>query len=223
MRTSFIFPRLENALYQIKPDSTRSYSLGKLDEDNNIEILSVDKLPTRWIDFRPEINLDQYETVHVGNGEHYILRSKTEQDVYMEMSREAFFQSLLQRNSNELLSKTRGTVVKNEGRTCQHSCWRTIKRLTRVKGLQDSIDPNKLPRNYRDAMRREDGQEWVEAYDKEYQGFIEQGTLKIARPEKGAKVLDTTTRADYKVTNGVFEKRKIRLCLRQPTSRRSSL
>ncbi len=61
-------------------------------------------------------------------------------------------------------------------------------------------------------MQREDRQEWAEAYNKEYQGFIEQGTLIIARPEKGAKVLDTTTRADYKVTNGVFDKRKIRLC-----------
>jgi hypothetical protein len=49
--------------------------------------------------------------------------------------------------------------------------------------------------------------------DKEYQGFIEEGTLKIARPEKGAKVLDTTTRADYKATNGVFDKRKIRPCV----------
>jgi hypothetical protein len=40
---------------------------GKLDEDNNLGILSVDKLPTRWIDLTPEINLDQYENVHVGN------------------------------------------------------------------------------------------------------------------------------------------------------------
>jgi hypothetical protein len=46
-----------------------------------------------------------------------------------------------------------------------------------------------------------------------YQGFIEQGTKKIARPEKGAKVLDTTTRADYKVTNGVVDKHKIRPCV----------
>ncbi len=36
---------------------------------------------------------------------------------------------------------------------------------------------------------------------------------KIARQEKGAKMLDTTTRANYKVTNGVFNKRKIRLCV----------
>jgi hypothetical protein len=67
---------------------------------------------------------------------------------------------------------------------------------SRVKGLPDSIDPNKPPSNYRDAMQRElreDRQEWAEAYDKEYQGFIEQGTLKIAGLEKGAKVLDCRT------------------------------
>ncbi len=64
-------------------------------------------------------------------------------------------------------------------------------------------------------MHREDQQEWAEAYNKEYQGFImiEQETLKIARPDNGVKVLDTTTRADCKVTNGVFDKRKIRLCV----------
>ena len=58
---------------------------------------------------------------------------------------------------------------------------------SRVKGLPDSINPNKPPLNYRDALLREDRQEGAEAYDKEYQGFIEQGTLKIARPEKGLK------------------------------------
>ena len=67
---------------------------------------------------------------------------------------------------------------------------------------------------FQDAKQHEDRQEWEEAYGKEHKGFIEQGTLKIARPEKGAKVLDTTTtRADYRVTNGVFDKRKIRLCV----------
>ena len=79
-----------------------------------------------------------------------------------------------------------------------------------VKGLPDSIDPKKPPRNYRDAMSREDKHEWAEAYMAEYQGFLTQGTLKIVKPEKGAKILDTTTRADYIVTNRVSEKRKIR-------------
>jgi hypothetical protein len=56
---------------------------GKLAEDNNLEILSEGQRLTRWIDFTPEINLHQYEKVHVGNGEHYILRSNLAQDVNM--------------------------------------------------------------------------------------------------------------------------------------------
>jgi hypothetical protein len=83
----------------------------------------------------------------------------------------------------------------------------------RVKGMPNSIDPNIPPRNYRDAMTREDRQEWAAAYMEEHQGFHDQGTLQVARPESGAKILDTTTRADYKVTNGVFDKQKIRLCV----------
>ncbi len=63
----------------------------KLAEDNNLEILSEvpGQLPTRWIDFAPEINLDQYEKVHVGKVKHYILQSKSEQDVYMKVIPEA--------------------------------------------------------------------------------------------------------------------------------------
>jgi hypothetical protein len=81
-----------------------------------------------------------------------------------------------------------------------------------TKGLPSNIDPNNPPKNFKDAMRRVDRQEWAEAYDKEYQGFLEHGTLKIVRPEPGVKILGTTTRAEYKVVNGVLKKRKIRLC-----------
>jgi hypothetical protein len=42
---------------------------GKLDEDDDLEILSADKRPSSWINFTPEISLDQYEKVHIGNGE----------------------------------------------------------------------------------------------------------------------------------------------------------
>jgi hypothetical protein len=59
---------------------------GKLAKDNNLEVLSEVQLPTRWIDFTPEIKLDQYKKVNVGNGEHYILQSKSEQDTCMHES-----------------------------------------------------------------------------------------------------------------------------------------
>ncbi len=55
-------------------------------------------------------------------------------------------------------------------------------------------------------MSREHSQEWTEAYDNEYQGFYEHQTLKIARPEPGAKVLGSIARSEYKIVNGVFKK-----------------
>ena len=73
---------------------------------------------------------------------------------------------------------------------------------------------NKPPKNFRDAMSREDRREWAEAYDSEYQGFLEHGTLKIVRLKpQGDKILGTTTRTEYKVVNGVFTKRKVLLCV----------
>jgi hypothetical protein len=75
------------------------------------------------------------------------------------------------------------------------------------------IDVTKPPKNFQDAMRREDCQEWAEAYDSEYQGFYDHGTLKVVRPEPGAKVIGTTTRTEYKVVNGVFKKHKVWLCV----------
>ena len=78
------------------------------------------------------------------------------------------------------------------------------------------IDVNKAPKNFRDAMSSEDRQEWAEAYDSEYQGFLEHGTLKIVRLMPGNKILGTTTRTEYKyykVVNGVFKKRKVLLCV----------
>ena len=77
-----------------------------------------------------------------------------------------------------------------------------------TKGLPGNIDPNNPPKNFKDAiiaMRRIDCPEWAEAYDKEYQGFLEHDTLKIVRPEPGVKILGTTTCTEYKVVNGVLK------------------
>jgi hypothetical protein len=40
-----------------------------------------------------------------------------------------------------------------------------------------SIDPGKLPKNFKDVMSREDMQEWAEAYDNEYQTTMEHSKL----------------------------------------------
>ncbi len=79
----------------------------------------------------------------------------------------------------------------------------------RIKGLPGNIEPTKPPKNVKDAMGREDRQDWTEASYAKHQGFYEHQTLKIARPEPGAKSLGTTTRMEYKNVNGKFSKRKV--------------
>jgi hypothetical protein len=40
-----------------------------------------------------------------------------------------------------------------------------------VQGLPDTVDPDKPPKNYKDAMSRPDNQEWAKAYMDENLGF----------------------------------------------------
>ena len=51
----------------------------------------------------------------------------------------------------------------------------------------------------------------MEAFWKEYQGFKDRDSVKMVIPPRGAKVLGSTTRVDYKVEQGVLQKRKVRL------------
>jgi hypothetical protein len=146
-------------------------------------------------------------TLHLGgSSDSYILRSTSDPDLYMGIRREDFFQSLLSKRSDELLFSARALVTRMKEELLAGPEGATA-------GVPAGIDVNKPPKNFWDAMSREDRQQWAEAYDSEYQGFLEHGTLKLVRPESGAKVVGTTTRTEYKVTNGVFKKRKVRLCV----------
>ena len=113
-------------------------------------------------------------------------------DLYMGVKCEDFFKSLLSKRTDELLFSARALVaqMKEELVTSPEGP---------VTGVPAGIDVNKPPKNFRDAMSREDRQEWAEAYDSEYQGFLEHGTLKIVRLKpQGDKILGTTTRSEYK-------------------------
>ena len=63
-------------------------------------------------------------------------------------------------------------------------------------------------------MKALDKQAWAEAYNSEYQGFVERGVFKIVKPEQGVKIHDTITRLEYKEDNGDFLKVKARMCVR---------
>ncbi len=78
----------------------------------------------------------------------------------------------------------------------------------------DGIDPDRPPKNFKEAKARPDREQWAKAYQKEYQGFKDRNVLSVAKPPQGAKVQGTTSRLEYKVNNGVFEKYKVRMCVR---------
>ncbi len=50
----------------------------------------------------------------------------------------------------------------------------------RIKGLAGNIDPTKPPKNFKEAMGREDSQEWAEACDAGHQAFT---NIRPSRPE----------------------------------------
>ena len=90
----------------------------------------------------------------------------------MGVKREDVFKSLLSKRTDELLFSAWALVaqMKEELVTRPEGL---------VTGVQAGIYVSKPPKNFRDGMCREDQQEWAEAYDPEYQGFLEHGTPKI--------------------------------------------
>ncbi len=89
-----------------------------------------------------------------------------------------------------------------------------VANLSTVHGLPDNIDPDRPPKNFKDAMSRPDSQEWAQAYQKEFQGCKDRNVFAVVKPPPGTKVLGTTTRTEYKINNGVIEKSKVRMCIR---------
>jgi hypothetical protein len=67
-----------------------------------------------------------------------------------------------------------------------------------LKGLDPRINPDKLHRNVREAMKARDKQAWAQAYNLENLGFVERGVLKVVKPEPGVRIHDTISTLEYK-------------------------
>ena len=80
--------------------------------------------------------------------------------------------------------------------------------VDKAEGTSSGIDYNKQPKNFADAMSRDDAAEWMEAYRREYQGFKDRDAVKMVIPPRGAKVLGSTTRVDYKSNQACFRNEK---------------
>jgi hypothetical protein len=81
-----------------------------------------------------------------------------------------------------------------------------------LTGLDPRINPDKPPRNYKEAVKAINSQAWAAAYNSEYIGCKELGVFKVERQKPGITILDTLTRLEYKEDNGEFIKCKARLC-----------
>jgi hypothetical protein len=80
----------------------------------------------------------------------------------MGVKTEEIFESLLNKRADEILTSARAFMAtKDQARVEPYG--------SRIEGLTGNIDPTKPPKNFRDAMSREDRQEWAEAYDAEHQ------------------------------------------------------
>ncbi len=73
-----------------------------------------------------------------------------------------------------------------------------------LKGLDPRINPDKPPRNFRDAMKALDKQAWAAAYNSGYLGIKQREVFKVVKPEPGVQIHDTLTRLEYKEDNGEF-------------------
>ena len=174
--------------------------ISKLDEgDSEIDILYKASAPIRWLNYSPDLQLATFKKVNMGSERNLILQSPHDPNAYLKIDQDTFFRNLLATaTEHEKARMAVGTL------DCGIQ--------TRIRGLPDSIDPTKPPKNFRDAMLREDSQEWAAALDKEYMGFKHRGVFELVPFQKGMKLMGMTTRWEYKVTNGTFEKRKVRLC-----------
>ena len=141
----------------------------KMDEgDEEIDILFKASSPITWLKYDPSVPLTKWTKVHMGSDKNLVLRSPTEDNTFLRISRDAYFENLLETSS--VREKARSVTAIKDDMT-----------RTKVKGLPDSIDPNRPPKNYRDATSREDAVEWSEAYMKEYLGFKNRGVFKVVR------------------------------------------
>ena len=171
----------------------------KYQSDQSTDILFQTESNVKWIPYNP-LHISNYTRVHFDPASDLmVMRVNTETNSFTRVNQLKWLQDKLAL-SNAVIDEQTAYIAGISHRT--------------LKGLPQSVDPDRPPKNYKDAMSREDKQEWAEAYDKEYRGFMERNAFKVVRPEKGIRIHDTLTRLEYKEDNGTFLKRKVRLCAR---------
>ena len=147
--------------------------------ENSYDILHQTPSQVKW-DLYNKLHISNYKKVHydvVSNV--MVLQVNTRENTFVRVTQMQYNTDLL-----ELL-----TIRARE----QHAHFAVVAHRT-LKGLDPDIDPDRAPKNFKDAMSRKDRQEWAEALNKEYRGFKDRNAFAIVKPPKGARILGTLTR-----------------------------
>ena len=105
-----------------------------------------------------------FNKVNMGLDRLLILQAPNDPNSCLKIDQETFFRNLLSTATIHEIARM-ASAPPDRGN------------LTRVKGLQDSIESTKQPKIFSDAMMREACQEWAAALDKEYMGFKIRGVF----------------------------------------------
>ena len=127
-----------------------------------------------------DVKWEPYNKLHVANYKMVHYDTKSDVVVLQVMSKEnTFTRAILSKflaDSNELLR------IRDKENNPIHAHFAGITHQT-LRGLDPRINPDKPPRNFRDAMKALDNQAWAAAYNSEYIGFQQRKVFKIVRPE----------------------------------------
>jgi hypothetical protein len=154
----------------------------QLQSDNSTNILFGTSKDAKWVQYNP-MKCNKYVRVHFdASSGNMIMRVDDVPNTFTRVNQHQYLLDMV-------------AMAKRE--TEQHQA--NIAEISHhaLKGLPISINPDRPPRNLKDAMSRIDKQEWAAGYDKEYQGFFERQAFKMVPAPPGVKIHDTLTRLEY--------------------------
>ena len=147
--------------------------------ENSCEILYQTPSQVKWEPYN-KLHISNYKKVHYDVvSDVMVLQVNTRENTFVRVTQKQFNDDLL-----NLL-----TIAATEQQAHLASAGHRT-----LKGLDPDIDPDRAPKNFKDAMSRKDRQEWAEALNKEYRGFKDRNALAVVKPPKGARNLGTLTR-----------------------------
>jgi hypothetical protein len=146
--------------------------------ENSCDILYQTPSQVKWEPYN-KLHISNYKKVYYDVvSDVMVLQVNTRENTFVRVSQKQFNTNLL-----NLLTKA-ATEQRAHLSSAGHST---------LKGLDPDIDPDRAPKNFKDAMSLKNRQEWAEALNKEYRGFKDHNAFPVVKPPRGVRILGTLT------------------------------